>query len=253
MTAGAASAHVTLDTESAPANTDQTLTLSAPAEKLPAYNAKLIVEVPAGFTAKSCSSPSGFTCAIKKDTTNGRAALITWTRGSGYSILDKFTFVTHTPSKTGVYAFEANQYYTDGSEAHWDGAADSDHPAPRLTITPNGSAPVAAPSPTGHAAPVQATPTPTVTSTSTAAPSEAPSTTASPTATSSASTSPSAEPTASEAAATNESPVPILSVAPASDDSSSKLPVVLIALAVLLVAGLGAARLRQRTTKLPTE
>ena len=133
--AGVAEAHVSLDKTSVPANSDQSLRAQVPGEDPPAYNVKLILEIPAGFTAKSCSDKTGWTCAIKQDTTNGRSAIITWTRQSGIDAIDFFDFVVRTPNKNGDYPFEANQFYSNGEVVHWDGPADGDRPAPRLKVT----------------------------------------------------------------------------------------------------------------------
>jgi uncharacterized protein YcnI len=174
LTGGPALGHATLDKSSLPADSEQSLQVRVPVERPAAYNVKIIVEVPAGFTALTCADKLGWRCAITADRAQGRSALVTWERTAGLDAIDLLDWTVRTPAAPGTYAVEVNQFYSDGEVVQWDGAPDSDHPAPRLEITGAGTRPVentesaeshstpppapaaAAPSPGAPAAPARA-------------------------------------------------------------------------------------------------
>lgn len=132
-----------MDKSTLPADSDQALKVRVPGENPPAYNVKLVLEIPAGFTATSCADTGGWTCSITPDTSNGRSALLTWTRQSGGDAVDLFDFAVRTPDKNGTYKFDANQYYSDGKKAFWDGPPGSDNPAPVIEVTGASTVPAA--------------------------------------------------------------------------------------------------------------
>ena len=118
--------------DAVPADSDETLTLDVPEERGPAmHNAKVIVEVPGGFSVVSCEPKPEWSCAPSE---SGGRAVITWTRTAGADPDGHFTFRVHTASRPGSYPFEVNQFYVDGESARWDGPPDSDSPAPVLRV-----------------------------------------------------------------------------------------------------------------------
>lgn len=143
--AGPAVAHSTLDKKSVPANTDVEVSVQAPVEEVNAYNQRLILEVPDGFVVLSCGEVQDFACTQSR-AENPKRTVLTWERTEpGQPIpfmTDRFPFRMHTIDKAGKYAFEVNQFYSNGTAAHWDGPPDSDRPAPVLTVTAAGTAPV---------------------------------------------------------------------------------------------------------------
>jgi len=128
---GVAWAHASFVNGAAPPNADQTLTLDVPEEKGPdIHNEKVIVEVPGGFTVAGCSTPGGWACGSQA--AKGRT-VVTFSRGAAPAET-RFDLRVHTPAKAGDYPFQVNQFYDDGSAAHWDGPPDSDNPAPVLRV-----------------------------------------------------------------------------------------------------------------------
>ena len=150
LTAGVAGAHATLDLKTAKADTVVTMTLKVPGEHEPAYTTKVTMEVPAGVSETACAPKDGWTCGATPDASQGRSAVVTWTRqGTGVSGNDLLPFRTRTPNANGTFAFEVAQAYSSGVKDFWDGAAGSDTPAPRLTVSGAVAQPSASPSPTG--------------------------------------------------------------------------------------------------------
>ena len=169
LTAGVASAHATLDLKTAKADTVVAMTLKVPGEHEPAYTTKVTMEVVAGFSETACAPKTGWTCTVTPDTTQGRSAVVTWTRqGTGVSGKDLLPFTTRTPNANGVFAFEVAQTYSSGVKDFWDGAAGSDTPAPRLTVT----GAVAKPSPIAVPTTEAPTPSPVPTLSATPAPAD---------------------------------------------------------------------------------
>lgn len=118
--------------DSAPADSDQTLTLNVPEERGPAiHNAKVIVEVPGGFSVLGCEPKPEWSCAPSE---SGGRHVITWNRTGGADPDGHFTFRVHTADRPGSYPFEVNQFYADGDSSRWDGPPDSDSPAPVLRV-----------------------------------------------------------------------------------------------------------------------
>lgn len=135
-------AHSSLDKRSVPADTDVALVVSAPVEEINAYNEKVVLEVPDGFRVLSCAAPDGFKCATSAAADPPRT-LVTWERTEpGQRIpftSDQLPFRVRTIATPGRYAFEVNQFYSNGAVARWDGPEGSDHPAPVLEVTAKGT------------------------------------------------------------------------------------------------------------------
>lgn len=147
---GVAGATAKLDKASVPANTDQDLVLEMSVEELVGYNQKIILTVPAGFTALSCTQPTGFKCS-KSTASNPTRALITWENTNpapvefGLTPTVRFPFRIHTITATGDYPFPVDQYYSNGERTNWNGARGSANPAPELKVTSTGTPAVTSP------------------------------------------------------------------------------------------------------------
>ena len=115
---------------SAPANSDQKLTLNVPEEKGPGvHNTKVVVVVPSGFSVSGCEKP-GWKCEVAP--ASGGRTTVTFNRESGGPDT-RFSFGVRTPGP-GEYPFATNQTYSDNSTARWSGPPDSDNPAPVLKV-----------------------------------------------------------------------------------------------------------------------
>ena len=165
---GVAEAHARLDKKSVKAGSIQALSVRVPGEEADAGTTKVVLEIPAGFTAAGCKEKAGWTCAITPDTTNGRNGLVTWTGSSKPKAVDFFAFTVRVPNKNGTYAFQVNQTYSDGDVAHWDQRPGEDHPAPLLEVS--GAVAVADTAPPVDHTVAPAAPAPTATVTPAAVP-----------------------------------------------------------------------------------
>ncbi len=159
--AGVAAAHATLDKTSVPGNTDIDITVNAPVEEVVGYNDKLVLTVPDGFRVLSCLAPAGYTCTMSNAASPPRT-LVTWIgMASGQELVtptEQFPLRIRTTSSAGKYKFVVDQHYSNGNEAHWNGAEGSANPAPVLSV--DGADPpavtnttVPAPEPTPDSAP----------------------------------------------------------------------------------------------------
>jgi uncharacterized protein YcnI len=125
----AALAHVEPSPEKVPADSVSKITLSAEGEEsVPAV--KLAVQMPTGVTAVVAHPTKGW-----KQSVTGR--IVTWSGGKLPNGAEgKFAFTAHMPNTPGrVLVFAALVLYQDGKVVHWIGAASSDTPAPRVTLT----------------------------------------------------------------------------------------------------------------------
>jgi len=119
---------------SAPAGTDQKLTLNVPEEKGPdVHNTRVVFVVPADFKVSGCDQKPDWGCEVGSGS-NGRT-LVTYTRSSGSNPDGHFSFGVRTPDKAGDYPFPTNQSYSDDTTMRWSGPPGSDNPAPVLKVT----------------------------------------------------------------------------------------------------------------------
>jgi uncharacterized protein YcnI len=146
LTAPAAFADATLDTKSAAADAEVTITVVAPGKDL-LPNDKVTVDVPAGFVVLSCGPVDGFGCR-QTDASGPARTVVVWQRERPTLKTERFGFHLRTTAKPGAYPFVVNQVFADGTTAQW---------RPTLQVTP---APVAAKGPVttrAAARPVSAT------------------------------------------------------------------------------------------------
>jgi uncharacterized protein YcnI len=155
-TAGAASAHVTVNPDSATGGGYTQLTFRAPNETAKANFTKLTVHLPAahplgsvstrpipGWTASTTTAKLAKPITTDDGTTTEFTDTVTWTATAGGvppEQYQNFDVSVGPLPDGGTMMFSADQSYSDGSVVHWDevakaGAAEPEHPAPVLTLT----------------------------------------------------------------------------------------------------------------------
>ena len=148
----AAEAHVTLQPSSAPAGAFTVLNVRVPNERDDKSTARVAVQFPAGFAAARYEPKPGWrlrvvmgrlATPIQTDDgpiTEGVRRMV-WTRTSSAGGIKPGQFVdfpisVQIPGKAGdQLTFKALQTYAGGEVVRWIGAADSDQPAPRVSVT----------------------------------------------------------------------------------------------------------------------
>ncbi len=155
-TAGVASAHVTVEPESAPKGAaDQTIVFRVPNESDTANNTGLKIQFPSDhpIAAIDPAAMPGWTSTVKTthlatpiETDDGQVtdvvSEIDWAGGSiPPGQFGQFTILAMgLPSDTDSLTFKAIQTYDDGTETAWieesvEGQPEPEHPAPVLTLT----------------------------------------------------------------------------------------------------------------------
>ena len=126
--ASAASAHVTMNPEKAPADSFTRFALRVPTEE-DVPTVEVSVQMPAGLDEVTFQPKAGW-----KRTQSGR--IVTWSDGQiGVDEFDEFGLSVHLPNTPGkVLVFPATQTYANGKVVHWIGALTSDEPAPHVTL-----------------------------------------------------------------------------------------------------------------------
>ena len=149
--AGAASAHVTLQPEEAPAGGFARLDVRVPNERDNASTTKVEVQFPPGFAEVSTEPVPGWTAKITKrklakpvevegEQLTEEVATITWSGGEiGPGQFQDFGLSVGLPDKPGAkLTFKALQTYSGGEVVRWIGPPDAEEPAPQVTLTSGG-------------------------------------------------------------------------------------------------------------------
>jgi LPXTG-motif cell wall-anchored protein len=163
LLAGPASAHATFSgVKTAPADSDQNLTLNVPEEKDPSIrNSGVVAMLPAGWRAIACDPIAAWHCVLETS-----PPAVRWTRDAGAPDVaeETFKFTVHT-GPAGDFPVPVAQTYANGDVVRWDGPAGSETPAPifRVTAAPappatSPTAPASPPAPTAAASPTPSTP-----------------------------------------------------------------------------------------------
>jgi uncharacterized protein YcnI len=124
-----ASAHVTVMPKTSSTGAWETYTLKVPVEKDVATT-KVTVKVPAGVEMMSYQPVPGWTYSSEKDA-SGKVKTISFeATGEGIQSgqFQQFVFVAKNPEKATKAAWDAFQYYKDGSIVEWTGNEGSDAP-----------------------------------------------------------------------------------------------------------------------------
>ncbi|MBC1999756.1 YcnI family copper-binding membrane protein [Listeria marthii] len=120
-----ASAHVSVQPSKSNVESWETYTMKVPSEK-DAASKKVVLKVPKGVSFESYEPVPGWTTTVDK-----KNDTVTWqTEGNGIEKgqFQRFSFIAKNPSEEGEVAWNAYQYYEDGSIVEWVGAEDSETP-----------------------------------------------------------------------------------------------------------------------------
>ncbi|MNH85371.1 hypothetical protein D3C87_622200 [compost metagenome] len=139
--AGLASAHVTVKPSTSKPNAYETYTIKIPVEKdIPTV--KVAVKVPAGVDFKNYQPVPGWKVETAKDNA-GKITTVTWSAEGDGGIepgqFQQFNFVAKNPDKDTTIAWDAYQYYKDGSIVEWTGDG-GDSPHSVTTVSASGDA-----------------------------------------------------------------------------------------------------------------
>ncbi|MFB4305255.1 YcnI family protein [Actinomadura sp. GTD37] len=160
--ATAASAHVTANPESAEQGSYAKVSFRVPNERDNAATTKVVVHLPADHPLASVSvrPAPGWTVKAEKSTlpkpiqSHGgelteAVTTITWSGGEieAGQFQEFDVSMGPLPTDTGQLMFKADQTYSNGEVVKWEeapaeGAAEPEHPAPTLKLTPKGAAAV---------------------------------------------------------------------------------------------------------------
>jgi len=125
----AASAHVTVLPQTSTTGAWETYTVKVPVEK-EVPTTKFTLKAPAGVEIMSYQPVPGWKYSTDKDA-NGKVKSFTF-EATGEGILpgqfQQFTFVAKNPEQAGNIAWDAFQYYKDGSIVEWTGDEGADSP-----------------------------------------------------------------------------------------------------------------------------
>ncbi|MEK4109019.1 YcnI family protein [Paenibacillus sp. FSL H7-0942] len=152
--AGFASAHVTVSPSVAQTSAWQTYTIKIPSEKeLP--TTKITMKVPEGVAFKQYQPLAGWKITTEKNDSN-EVTSITWEiDGDNEGILagqfQQFNFVAQNPKAEAEVAWDAFQYYSDGSIVEWTGQPSDANPHSITTISEDPAAAGNAAAGGGHA------------------------------------------------------------------------------------------------------
>jgi len=136
--AGFASAHVTVSPSVAQTSAWQTYTIKIPSEKdLP--TTKITMKVPEGVAFKQYQPLAGWKITTEKNDSN-EVTSITWEAdGDNEGIIagqfQQFNFVAQNPKTEAEVAWDAFQYYSDGSIVEWTGQPSDSNPHSITTIS----------------------------------------------------------------------------------------------------------------------
>jgi uncharacterized protein YcnI len=127
--AGIASAHVTVKPNVSAPGAWETYTIKIPVEK-DVPTTKVTLKIPEGLELVSYQPKNGWKVSMEKDD-SGKVKTVTWT-AEGEGLLpgqfQQFFFIAKNPDKEGTIAWDAYQYYKDGSIVEWTGEENSQTP-----------------------------------------------------------------------------------------------------------------------------
>lgn len=129
------SAHVTVKPETSSTGAWETYTIKVPVEK-DVPTTKVALKMPKGVEFSMYEPTPGWTIATEKDQ-NGNVTTVTWTAsGEGLKAGEfaQFSFIAKNPDQASEAAWDAYQYYKDGSIVEWTGDKNSDLPHSITTI-----------------------------------------------------------------------------------------------------------------------
>ncbi|GMK43403.1 hypothetical protein PghCCS26_05300 [Paenibacillus glycanilyticus] len=138
MFAGVASAHVTVQPPSVPANSYQVFAVRVPSEEKGVNTVKVQVKVADGAVISRVEPKPGWTSELEKDA-NGVVTAITWTAAEGGGLSEteftEFRMSGKVNEDATQLVWKAYQTYSDNKVVEWVGADGSDKPASVTTVT----------------------------------------------------------------------------------------------------------------------
>ncbi|MBE0338012.1 YcnI family copper-binding membrane protein [Paenibacillus sp. 23TSA30-6] len=144
--AGMASAHVTVKPSVSQPNAWETYTLKVPVEKnIP--TTKVALKIPKEVVFKQYEPVPDWKVATEKDS-SGKVTTVTWTTdkdGIQAGQYQRFSFVAQNADQNTEAAWNAFQYYSDGSIVEWTGDEGSNNPHSITKITADATSEAPAP------------------------------------------------------------------------------------------------------------
>ncbi|MDQ0049064.1 uncharacterized protein YcnI [Paenibacillus polymyxa] len=144
--AGMASAHVTVKPSVSQPNAWETYTLKVPVEKnIP--TTKVALKIPKEVVFKQYEPVPDWKVATEKDS-SGKVTTVTWTTekdGIQAGQYQRFGFVAQNADQNTAAAWDAFQYYSDGSIVEWTGDEGSSNPHSITEITADATSATPAP------------------------------------------------------------------------------------------------------------
>ncbi|MEC2314020.1 YcnI family copper-binding membrane protein [Bacillus velezensis] len=134
-----ASAHVSVKPAESAAGSWETYTMKVPVEKNQ-LTTKVVLKMPAGVEFQQYQPIPGWKTSVSKH--DDKAVSVTWEAKDGGiqpGQFQQFTFVAKNPEKSGDAAWDAYQYYKDGSIVEWTGDEKADTPHSITKITKSAS------------------------------------------------------------------------------------------------------------------
>ncbi|MFI2981546.1 MULTISPECIES: YcnI family copper-binding membrane protein [Bacillus] len=134
-----ASAHVSVKPAESAAGSWETYTMKVPVEKNQPTT-KVVLKMPAGVEFQQYQPIPGWKTSVSKH--DDKAVSVTWEAKDGGiqpGQFQQFTFVAKNPEKSGDAAWDAYQYYKDGSIVEWTGDEKADTPHSITKITKSAS------------------------------------------------------------------------------------------------------------------
>ncbi len=135
----AASAHVSVKPAESAVGSWETYTMKVPVEKNEPTT-KVVLKMPAGVEFQQYQPIPGWKTSVSKH--DDKAVSVTWEAKDGGiqpGQFQQFTFVAKNPEKSGDAAWDAYQYYKDGSIVEWTGDEKADTPHSITKITKSAS------------------------------------------------------------------------------------------------------------------
>lgn len=174
LSAGVASAHVTVQPKESAPGAFETYVVSVPSER-PSATTRVELDIPDTVLFSKVAPKPGWQYELVRNA-SGKVTGINWAGGSiGPDEFDQFAFQARNPREVGSVAWKARQTYADGNVVQWTGPVGADTPASVTTIkagaTANDSHADAGvtPAPAATAAPAAASHGPAVSTTATTA------------------------------------------------------------------------------------
>ena len=134
MVVTSAFAHARVSPAVSLSNELQLYSLAVPTEKANVTTTKIVLTVPSGFSIDSFVPNPGWQRS-EQQTGSGDSAVITQVTWSGGSVPTEedslFQFLAQ-PAKSGTYAFQVQQTYSDGQIVNWNQPESGANPAPTI-------------------------------------------------------------------------------------------------------------------------